>query len=223
MPRETRREHIGNAFNAYVDHYDVWYETPKGRALLATEAAALRPLLARFPHPYLEVGTGTGRFAEALGIEYGLDPSHRAARMARVRGVKAVCAAGETLPFRDGCFGGVLIAFTLCFVDDPRQVLLEARRVLIPEGGMVLGFLPGGTPWADYYTQRGAVGHPIYARARFHTLEQVETLLSTAGFRPLAYQSTLFQQPGQETYQVEQPVADRVLSASFLSVAAGRA
>lgn len=74
----------------YTDRYDAWYDTPKGRALLASEVACLKPLLQRFPRPYLEVGVGTGRFAQALGIGYGVDPSVRALDKAVQRGVKAL-------------------------------------------------------------------------------------------------------------------------------------
>ena len=69
----------------YTDRYDDWYNSPKGRALLTTEVACLQPLVERLPKPYLEVGVGTGRFAEALGIEWGIDPWPSALEKARRR------------------------------------------------------------------------------------------------------------------------------------------
>ncbi|MFO7650004.1 MAG: hypothetical protein R6X13_01500, partial [bacterium] len=60
-------------FDAIAAQYDAWYDG-KGKAAFATELAALRPLLARLPRPWLEVGVGTGRFAQALGIPLGIDP-----------------------------------------------------------------------------------------------------------------------------------------------------
>lgn len=204
----------------YTDRYDAWYNSPKGRALLATEVACLRPLLELFPRPYLEVGVGTGRFAEALSIEHGLDPSPRALEKARRRGVNAVLGRGENIPLEDTYFGGVLVAFTLCFVREPDKVLQEIWRVLVPNGGLVLGLLLKGTLWADFYARRGAQGHPLYSTAHFYSRERVEALLKQSGFRITAYRSTLFQEPGLEVYEEKQPVDSYVPGAGFVGIAA---
>jgi SAM-dependent methyltransferase len=208
------------ALDDYADRYDAWYNSPKGRALLATEVACLRPLVELFPRPYLEVGVGTGRLAEALGIEWGIDPSTRALEKARRRGVNAVLGTGEHLPLEDARFGGVLVAFTLCFVRNPYKVMAEVRRVLVPNGGLVLGLLLKGTPWADFYARRGAEGHPLYSTAHFYSRERVETLLKQNGFRTTAYRSTLFQEPGLEVYEEEQPVDGYVPGAGFVGITA---
>jgi SAM-dependent methyltransferase len=197
-----------SAFDEYVGRYEAWYDSPKGRALFATEVACLRPMLARFLRPYLEIGVGSGRFAGALGIGYGVDPSHASLTLARRRGVQVVVGTGEALPFRDGQFGAVLIAFTLCFMNDPAQAISESRRLLTRRGGLVLGLLLRGTPWADYYAARGAEGHPIYRHAVFHSKAEVEAMLTRAGFRRMAYRSTLFQRPGLEAYVQEEEPAD---------------
>jgi hypothetical protein len=87
--------------------YDAWYETAKGKAILATEVEALRPLIEALPQPRVEVGVGTGRFAEAVGARFGLDPSREALRLARARGILAVVGSGEVVPFAGGRFGVV--------------------------------------------------------------------------------------------------------------------
>jgi ubiquinone/menaquinone biosynthesis C-methylase UbiE len=189
-----------------AQRYDAWYDTPKGKAILAIEAACLRPLVERFPRPRLEVGVGTGRFAQALGIEYWLDPAPGPLAIARSRGVMAVQGYGEALPFARGTFGCVLLAFTLCFVADASAVLREAHRVLRPEGGLVMALLLKGTPWASSYAARGAHGHPIYRDARFQTRHEVEALLKKAGFQVTAWRSALFQPPGLEAYAWEDPI-----------------
>ena len=137
---------VHQVLDNYAERYDTWYDSPRGRVLLATEVACLRPLLKQFPRPYLEVGVGTGRFAEVLGIEHGLDPSPRALKKAQSRGVRAVLGRGEDIPFQEALFGGVLMAFTLCFVREPYKVMQEIWRVLVPGGGLVLGLLLKGTP-----------------------------------------------------------------------------
>lgn len=55
-------------FDERVDRYDARYDSPGGRALLFAEVDCIRPLLVQFPGHCLEIGVGTGRFAEALGV-----------------------------------------------------------------------------------------------------------------------------------------------------------
>lgn len=227
--RESRRVLSGGrggrlvrlaVFGEHADRYDAWYDTPKGRALLATEIACLRPFLSRLRRPYLEVGVGSGRFAIALRIDYGVDASPVALRRARARGIEPVSGVAESLPFSSGSLGAVLIAFTLCFVEGPLAALTEARRVLVPGGGLVPGLLLKGTPWADWYAQRGAEGHPIFGTARFHSKEDVESLLAMAGFQITSYCSTLFQRPGLDAYEKEQPREGYCSGAGFVAIAA---
>jgi ubiquinone/menaquinone biosynthesis C-methylase UbiE len=210
-------------FDDYAEQYDTWYDTPKGRAILDIEVACLRPLMELFRRPYLEVGVGTGRFAHALGIERGIDPSASALEAAGNRGIAVTTGVAEDIPIDDSTFGGVLTAFTLCFVTDPGRALAEIRRVLVQRGGLVLGLLPKGTPWANLYARRGAEGHPLYRSAHFYSVAEVEALLEGAGFRVVARRSTLFQPPGQPEYGPEEAVEGFADMAGFAGVAAVRA
>ena len=82
-------EPVAAVFEAGADRYDAWYDTPRGRAIFAAERAALAPLLTGLPRPWLEVGVGGGRFASALGVQFGVDPAGAALALARRRGVAA--------------------------------------------------------------------------------------------------------------------------------------
>ena len=154
-------------FDSYAGQYDAWYDTEAGKAVFAMEVDCLKPFLNGYSRPYLEVGVGSGRFAESLGIEYGIDPARAMVHMARTRGIKVTKASAEKLPFPDNMFGGLLLAFTLCFLGNPQKALLEASRVLQPVGGLVLGIILRDSSWADYYNNKGRTGHPIYSKARF--------------------------------------------------------
>lgn len=215
----------GGYFDAHAAQYDAWYDSEVGRLIFATEVACLRPFIHRHPGPGLEIGVGSGRFAQALDIEYGVDPSIALLRMARARGIRAVMAKGEDLPFPDEVFEEVLLALTLCFVREPARVLEESRRVLRPGGGLILGLILRESPWADFYARRGREGHPIYSQTTFSTRNEVEALLRSSGFEALEYRSCLFQPPGLSRYLPEEPVAGYDRSAGFvvLSVQTGRA
>ncbi len=182
-------------FERLAERYDAWYEGPVGRVVFPLEVACLRPLLAALPPPRLEVGVGSGRFALALGEGYGVDPARAPLRLAAARGVRVVQAVGERLPFRDGCFGAVLVVVTLCFADDPALLLREARRVLRPDGGVVLGDVFAESAWGERYRALGEAGHPFYAAARFLTRGELAGALRAAGLRVVRARSTLRQPP----------------------------
>lgn len=64
----------------------------------------------------VDIGAGTGRFAEALGVEIGVEPS----------------AAMRML---------ALMITVDCFLDDIPTAFQEARRILQPGGSFILGIL----------------------------------------------------------------------------------
>jgi len=212
-----------SVFERYAARYDAWYEGPVGRGAYRSEVRALAPLLARCPRPWLEVGVGSGRFAQALGVEFGIDPARLPLRMAADRGIRVAQAVGERLPFRDGAFGGVLLVVTLCFVEDPRAVLREAHRVLRAEGGLVVGMILAESPWGAYYREKGRQGHPFYSIARFASRTELEGWLRETGFEILADTSTLFQAPDAPEIREEAPRPGFHPEAGFVGILARRA
>lgn len=209
---------VKDTFNTYAARYDAWYESEAGKSIFTMEVDCLKLFLLKHGRPYLEIGVGSGRFAQALGIEYGVDPAPAMLCLAETRGIRVVEGYGEKLPFPDKFFGGVLIAFTLEAVDEPDKVLREARRVLMPQGGLVMGLLLKGSPWTDYYEGEAKKGHTIYSKVRFFSRDEIENLLQKSGFGMVQYRSTLFQPPGKSTYQHETPVLGYSESAGFVAI-----
>jgi len=81
-------------FDSNAAAYDAWFDG-EGKAIFAVELEALRRVSSGLPRPWLEVGVGSGRFAQALGIEAGIDPSRKLLKMARERGIIAFRAQAE--------------------------------------------------------------------------------------------------------------------------------
>jgi len=77
----------------------------------------------------IEIGVGSGRFASNLGIFYGVDLSFNLLKLAKTRGVNSVMADAVHLPFKDDSFDFSLFMVTLCFLSDPLNALLEAKRI----------------------------------------------------------------------------------------------
>ncbi len=207
-------------FDKFAERYDSWYERPFGSSVFRIEKACISTLCEGLKGPYLEVGVGTGRFSKALGIEYGLDTSMGVLKLAKGRGITVVQGAGESLPFRDGCFGAVFIIVTICFVREPLKVLREASRVLRDDGSVILGLIPRESPWAAYYIKKGEAGNVFYKIARFYSRDELEEMLSLAGLRITRACSTLFHEPTEEPVEFEPPKEGLHLDAGFVSLIA---
>jgi SAM-dependent methyltransferase len=178
-------------------------------------------LLPSLPKPWLEIGVGSGRFAQALGIETGIDSSIKLVKMARRRGVTAFLGKGEQETFDEESFGAVFLIVTLCFLDSPLDVLKEANRILIPGGKIVLGLVLKESPWGRFYQAKRAEGHRFYKYATFYRYDEIAKLLEQAGFVIEKTVSILFQQPGKVEH-VEEPKEGYFPGAGFTIIVANK-
>jgi len=208
-------------FQAHAERYDAWFDSARGRAIFESEVRCLRRVSRDLPRPWLEVGVGTGRFAGALGIDVGVDPSGQMVTRAAARGGAVAQALGEALPFDDASFGAVFVVVTVCFAEDPAGLLREARRVLAKGGGVVLGIVPAGSPWGRFYRHKAETGHAFYSAARFFTPDELDRLGREAGLDRRGAASTLLQNPENKTLDVE-PSRDGIHpGAGFVSLLFG--
>jgi ubiquinone/menaquinone biosynthesis C-methylase UbiE len=204
-------------FEREAARYDLWFDTARGGALFESEVRCLREIALDFERPWLEVGVGTGRFAEALAVDVGVDPARTALAYAARRGIRVASALGQELPFENGTFRAVFVVVTICFADDPLGLLREARRVAGRDGAVVLGIVPASSPWGRFYAEQAEAGHAFYSRARFFDLDEIEGLARHAGLELCHCNSTLFQGPGEDPLEVEQPRFGRHDEAGFVA------
>ena len=165
---------------------------------------------------------GSGRFAQALGIENGLDPSIRLLRLARNRGTNALLSKGEAIPITSDFFGTLFLIHTLYFVDSPVEVLTEANRVLNKNGNIVLGSMLRESPWGKFNELKMKKAHHFYKHATFYSYEELGTLLAQAGFSIQKVVSTLFQKPDQ-VHHMELSQQGFSPDAGFTAIVAGKA
>jgi SAM-dependent methyltransferase len=213
-------EYSTSLFDSLAKSYDAWFEE-EGKLVFAIEVSAFKEVLPSLPKPWLEVGVGSGRFAQALGIETGIDPSAKLMEIAKGRGITAFRARGEERFFNKETFGTVFLIVTLCFVDSPLAVLNEAHRILKPEGKVVLGLVLKESPWGQFYLTKKGEGHRFYKYATFYSYQEVERLLMDSGFTVEKVVSTLFQKPG-EVKEIESPREQFSPEAGFTIVVAGK-
>lgn len=126
--------------------YEAWYHTPHGRWIGDREFILLQNLLrADEGGSLLDVGCGTGHFSRRfarLGLSVsGIDPDPAALKFARTQGsdVHYMQGNAQELPFSDNAYDYTIAVTSLCFIDEPLQVLREMWRVT--RHATVLGLL----------------------------------------------------------------------------------
>ncbi|MEW6608249.1 MAG: methyltransferase domain-containing protein [bacterium] len=175
-------------FDQYAEKYDEWYE--KNRFAYLSELEAVRSVLPQGKG--LEVGVGTSRFAAPLGTSIGIDPSFRMLKKAAKRGITVIQALGEHLPFKEAEFDYVLLIVTLCFVDNPQAVLAESKRVLKPEGKLIIGIVDKDSFLGKAYQDKDSV---FYKMARFYSAQEVIELVAAHNFKEITTIQTIFSLP----------------------------
>jgi SAM-dependent methyltransferase len=129
------------------DEIAEWYDSTFRPSLPPPEADVVARFLGPGDGRCLDLGCGTGvavPVLTALGWSVvGVDASERLLDIARARGVEAVAASADSLPFDDASFDAALSIWIHTDVDDFAAALREAARVLRP--GAPLVYL-GGHP-----------------------------------------------------------------------------
>ncbi|MGH3735474.1 MAG: class I SAM-dependent methyltransferase [Micromonosporaceae bacterium] len=138
----------------------------------------------------LEVGIGTGRslpFYPADVTLTGIDLSPAMIGIARQRaadlGVAVDLRVGdaEALPFDDEAFDTVVCALSLCTIPDPAAALGEMRRVLAPEGRLLLLDHIGST-WPPIRAAQWLLEQLTIRAAGEHFTRRQLPLVQAAGF-----------------------------------------
>lgn len=187
-------------FDRFAQRYDDWFSSH--RVAFESELAAIRKFIPEGAIG-MEVGMGTGRFAEALGVSIGVEPSKGMQELATKRGLKAIDGTGEHLPFISGLFGFVLMINALCFTDDPAGALEEAHRVLKPGGSLILAIIDRNSELGREYAARKDEDS-LYRDARLLTVPEAVHLIEKAGFVDLAFAQTILN--GLDTAVPEEPL-----------------
>jgi ubiquinone/menaquinone biosynthesis C-methylase UbiE len=201
-------------FEKYAKQYEEWFE--ENRWVYEAEVRAVKDMLPAGGQ-CIEIGVGTGRFAEPLGIKIGVEPSKCMREIAQNRGIQVLDGVAEELPFGDSEFDFVLMVTTVCFVDDIGKALLEAHRVLSNGGSLIIGFVDRNSMLGQFYLDRKKE-NVFYKNATFFSVDELIKLMAQIGFGGFDFRQTIFRTLSEITEN--EPIRDGYGEASFVVVRA---
>lgn len=175
-------------FEKYALQYEDWFE--RNKFVYQSELLAIRKQLPKSNNG-IEIGIGSGRFAAPLDIKLGIEPSKKMLKIAQQRGIKAIDAIAESLPFDDSQFEFALMITTICFVDNIGLTFREAYRVLKPGGYLIIGFIDKNSPIGELYRQHKE-NSVFYKIATFYSVDEVVHHLKKADFKNFSFTQTIF-------------------------------
>jgi SAM-dependent methyltransferase len=116
--------------------------------------------------PVWDVGAGTGvvtpRLRRGSDAAIAIEPSREGCRMARKRGVTAICGTLPELHLPSGCLRSITMLDVIEHIADPIGPLREAARVLIPGGTLVVTVPAHAALWSHDDVEAGH--HRRYGR-----------------------------------------------------------
>lgn len=203
-------------FDQHVEEYEAWFEHhPR---VFQSEIEALREMLPEGDKLMgVEIGLGTGRYAQALQIKEGIEPSRSMRAFAIRRGIDTMDAVAEKLPYGDLRFDFVLMSFCICYFKNLGSAFSEAFRVLKNDGSLVIGFIDKDSTIGKQYEARKA-DSLFYRQANFYSVDKVVNELTEAGFRHFEFCQTLFGE--LDSIQEFQPPREGYGEGSFVVVKA---
>ncbi len=178
------------AFDENVAQYEDWFVNNSW--VFKSELEAIRKVLPPDSEG-IEIGIGSGIFAEPLGIREGIEPSGAMREKAEQRGLKVINAVAEALPYADESRDFALMVTTICFVDDVKKSLEEAHRVIKDHGSLIIGFVDKDSEIGKSYQQHKNES-VFYREADFVSTQELQAQLELTGFKITGIYQTVFGQ-----------------------------
>lgn len=191
MQRLKKRSHSVKCPQPVFSDLQEWYRTALGRALEASELAAVRDCLTTlFGYHLLAVAPPwQGNPLDSSRVRHCIVQTPE-----RVADGGSLISASDAWPVAGDSLDVILLPHVLEFAAEPHQILREAERCLIPEGHLViLGFNPWGSWGARSLFTRWRGRLPWCGR--FLGVSRLRDWLALLGFDTLAVQPLCYRPP----------------------------
>ena len=203
-----------NPFTEYAVEYDAWFDKYNYTYLSEVE------LFKKFVPKHqvgLEIGVGTGRFAEPLGVNYGIDVASEMIEIAKKKGLNVSLASSDNIPFEDNSLDYILLTTTICFLDNIERAFDEIYRVLKSDGFLILGFVDKQSFLGQSYLKKKDKSK-FYENARFYSVAEILSFLKKYSFADIEIKQTLFSLP--EEIGALEPILDGFGKGGFVAIKA---
>lgn len=175
-------------FDQHYHQYEQWFA--ENQYVYLSEIAAVRHFISSSGLG-MEIGVGSGQFASPLNIPFGIDPSEKMLRLAQKKRITILKSVAKHLPLKDKLFDFVLMITTICFLDDVNIAVQETRRILKPDGRLIIGLLDKNSPLGQIY-QAKKQQNVFYQSATFYSTEEIISLLEQNQFTNIQIVQTVF-------------------------------
>ncbi len=130
----------------------------------------------------IEIGVGTGIFAERLGIKEGIEPSSAMAKLAKDRGISIIKGYAEDIPLDDNVYQQVFMITVDCFLTDINKAFSEVKRILESGGIFTIAIINKATELGQIY-EKNKKKDAIYKWADFRSADETIKLLESHNFK----------------------------------------
>lgn len=186
-PNEIEMTDTATAFDQSTLEYDQWFDNHS--TVYQSEILAIQKAIPK-NKTGIEIGVGTGRFAQPLNIKFGVEPSENMARVAEQRGIAVYRAYAENIPVGNTTFDFALMVTTVCFLSDIPKAFSEVNRILKPQGEIILAIIDKNSELGKKYEMEKST-NKFYKDAHFHSTEELTELLKQSDFQNFQYWQTL--------------------------------
>lgn len=187
-----------NPFDLFTEEYESWFV--ENKTLFQSELLALRQVVP-VGKKGIEIGIGSGIFAEQLNICFGIDPSDNMLKVAKKRNIEVIKGFAEELPFPDNSFDFAVFITSICFIANPTKAIREAHRILKPNGNIIIAIIDKESHSGQILV-REKNENKFYKDATFYSVPEMIELIETNDFNVTDIFQTL---TGIENERIECP------------------
>lgn len=167
-----------NPFDIYTAEYENWFI--KNELLFQSELLALKQVVPTNKKG-IEIGVGSGLFAEKLNIKFGIDPSEKMLEFAKQREIIVEKGVAEKLPYADNSFDFAVFVTSICFVENPEKAIKETYRILNNNGEIIIAIIDKESSLGQIL-EKNKNESRFYKDANFFSVKEIVELIETNGF-----------------------------------------
>ncbi|PIE49908.1 MAG: SAM-dependent methyltransferase [Flavobacteriales bacterium] len=167
-----------NPFDLYTTEYENWFK--ENNAFFQSELLALKQVCPT-GEKGIEIGVGSGIFAEKLNIKFGIDPSENMLKLARQRNLTVDCGFAEKLPYPDNSFDFAVFITSICFINNPLKALQEVYRVIKQNGNLIIAFIDKDSSLGQILREKKN-NSKFYKAAHFYSVKKIISLIESCNF-----------------------------------------